>query len=296
MPNNQIKEYLDNYRKLGASEFAVLIDGKWGSGKTWFIKDYIKKVEDNNSNDGGKNIIYISLFGLSSISEINSKFLEYYLKSVRVPKRTMIWKMAEAFGAVGEFRNILTALVRISSILAKEYSKFDTVIFDDLERCVLPTKELFGYINGQIISEKKKIILIASEQEINQSDDENEKITEYREIKQKIVGRTFQFSPDVNSAFEGFIDIISESDKKAASEIKEYKDQILEAYQKVEYDDLRNLKYFLEEMRTIWRCIPCYALKHNGLMTELIESLMIFLIEIRKGMITIDDIQDIFKK
>ena len=44
---------------------AILIDGKWGCGKTYQIKEFLKEHVENCH--------YLSLFGLESIDEINSK-------------------------------------------------------------------------------------------------------------------------------------------------------------------------------------------------------------------------------
>jgi len=41
--NLYIENYLNNYLKIKKPEFAVLLSGKWGSGKTYFIENYIEK-------------------------------------------------------------------------------------------------------------------------------------------------------------------------------------------------------------------------------------------------------------
>jgi septin family protein len=45
-PNKHIEEYLNYYCELPHSpKFAILLKGKWGSGKTWFINQYIEKLK-----------------------------------------------------------------------------------------------------------------------------------------------------------------------------------------------------------------------------------------------------------
>ena len=47
--NEHIEDYLDYYCNLDQSpEYAILLKGAWGSGKTWFIKKYCEKLEDND--------------------------------------------------------------------------------------------------------------------------------------------------------------------------------------------------------------------------------------------------------
>ena len=286
MANKHIREYLNNYINPGASEFAVLINGEWGSGKTWFINDFITKRKE-------KDILYISLFGLSSIQDIDCKILENYLDSVGAPKKSIVWKIFGLFGSIGNLGSILSTLKNLSSALAKEYNKFNIIVLDDLERCGLCSKALFGYINDLLTRENKKVILIVNEKEMGQHNNQSNSVNEYQEVKEKTVGRAFHLTPDTNLAFDSFVSLIRDSNKKLASHLEKYKNQILEAYKKTGYNNLRNLKYFFEEMRILWGCIPAYAIENKGLMEELIENLMIFLVETREGMITIDDIKEI---
>ena len=66
-PNQHVTEYLDYYCAMdNAPEFAVLLNGEWGSGKTWFIKKFI---EENDLK-----IIYVSLYGITSFTEIEDEF------------------------------------------------------------------------------------------------------------------------------------------------------------------------------------------------------------------------------
>ncbi|MEE4253938.1 MAG: P-loop NTPase fold protein, partial [Desulfuromusa sp.] len=61
--NQHVEDYLDAYLKMDDVDFAVMITGAWGCGKTYFIKDYLDRV----CTDGDqKNYIYISLNGVCS--------------------------------------------------------------------------------------------------------------------------------------------------------------------------------------------------------------------------------------
>ena len=43
--NKHIVEFLENYIGLSNNpEYAVMLKGEWGCGKTWFIKSFIKKL------------------------------------------------------------------------------------------------------------------------------------------------------------------------------------------------------------------------------------------------------------
>ncbi|MEB4802174.1 P-loop NTPase fold protein [Acinetobacter soli] len=70
--NKHIEEYFDYYlnednKKLN---YAVFLNGAWGSGKTWFIRKYIDKIEGL-----GKEVVYISLNGVKDVGQLNSLML-----------------------------------------------------------------------------------------------------------------------------------------------------------------------------------------------------------------------------
>ena len=57
-----IYDYLENKN----INYAIMIDGEWGSGKTYFIKNkVVGKYE---------NALYISLYGISSVDKLSEKY------------------------------------------------------------------------------------------------------------------------------------------------------------------------------------------------------------------------------
>lgn len=85
--NEHIEQFLNYYLEKEASpDYAVLITGCWGSGKTYFIKKYLL---GRGSNDKGvvseKNlltdcelytVVYVSLFGAKSREDMDARVLE----------------------------------------------------------------------------------------------------------------------------------------------------------------------------------------------------------------------------
>lgn len=56
-----VKVYIDE----NMSDYAVMINGAWGSGKTYFVKnELIPELEQD------KPVIYISLFGIKTIDDL----------------------------------------------------------------------------------------------------------------------------------------------------------------------------------------------------------------------------------
>ena len=92
--NKEIIEVLEEYVNNPKKQYAILIDGEWGCGKTHFIKnEYIKKEDANK--------VYISLYGVKSKEEINKKI--YYAiidKKIKINKK--VKKLGEETGKIAE--------------------------------------------------------------------------------------------------------------------------------------------------------------------------------------------------
>ena len=121
-PNQNIIEYLEWYTSEDCKlNFAIMLSGSWGSGKTHFIKNEF-------INKDSEKYIYISLNGVSSTDEIDSlliqsihpifnntgskiafKFANKLLKNalkVELPKEEIMQKMLESF--IGKFWYLMT--------------------------------------------------------------------------------------------------------------------------------------------------------------------------------------------
>lgn len=72
MSDGEILHFIKNYIDNTIYNHAILIDGSWGSGKTYFIKHTLIPVLKKEYRD--KKIMYISLYGGA---EEDLKFVEY---------------------------------------------------------------------------------------------------------------------------------------------------------------------------------------------------------------------------
>lgn len=68
--NNNVIEFLENYIGLRNNpEYAVMIKGEWGCGKTWFIKKFINKIIQDKKLKKNE-IVYISVYGIQNIEQL----------------------------------------------------------------------------------------------------------------------------------------------------------------------------------------------------------------------------------
>lgn len=202
------------------SNRAILVDGPWGVGKTYQILQFLKK--DPFTKDKEKNrIIYVSLFGKTTIDEIHTDIYSklYPLKNGAKKVIQVIPKVAPLFGSVGniisnmEFalntdenklnslgkniekvsQNVETIANDINSVSdskskVRKSKNRTIVIFDDLER-IDPQKmsfgDILGYINNLFL-QNIKVIVICNSKEIK---DEN-----FISFKEKVFDREYKIS------------------------------------------------------------------------------------------------------
>lgn len=169
--NKHIEDYLNEYLRIEKPSFAVLIKGAWGSGKTYFVKNYIEhQLKPNNKE---LKPIYISLFGVSSKEEIDNRIYEAVHNLINKPVSKLAFGVAKTATLIG--CNILggaAAQEAASRIIgeSKKIGKFlkeckdnYVLFFDDCERASVDLVELFGFVNPFVEDDGLHCILIADE-------------------------------------------------------------------------------------------------------------------------------------
>lgn len=207
--NKHIEKYLDLYLEREDVEYATLLTGEWGCGKTFFIKNYIEK----KSNDNRYNFIYVSLFGLKDISSVNDAIFEELhpiLSHKSIKFAGGILKSAINFGfkfdLIGDTNQETTAKIDLSKLInpfKNDTNNYNNLIFifDDLERTLIPITEILGFINSICENRNVKTIIIANEEELNEID-KNQKI--YKKFKEKVIGKSFTIRNDNEEYWKSF--------------------------------------------------------------------------------------------
>ncbi|HDS5355017.1 TPA: hypothetical protein QHU15_003025 [Enterobacter kobei] len=267
MIDEGLQEYLNYYIEQEEPCYAVLITGDWGIGKTYQVMKALPT----------EHVCYISLFGLSSTSEIYANvFAKMY------PKRSFIKKSANAVkDSTAEWSDVTFGAGTIISSLAdaiikEKVDNSKIIVFDDLERCSINLKDILGAINKYIEHHKCRVLVIAHDSEI-----ESEFIT----TKEKIIGHTIKIKPQINSAAEVFF---SETIK-----LKHYnhiKTHIISAFQKSECQSLRILRHVIKDCERLVSCLSYSQISNNGAMQEVFNTFSILNTEFRLGNILADEL------
>ena len=170
----ELVESILDYVRADYTDYAIMINGEWGSGKTYFWNNKIKdKIESLQLNGKKYTTIYMSLYGISNLEEISKKIfiettqlmdknLKKYMDShhqTNIPEYAKTGlDMANVFGVSKNGDKI-------------DYERFfstdDKVLcFDDLERANVDVVDILGYINNFVEHDHIKTIIICNEKEL----------------------------------------------------------------------------------------------------------------------------------
>ena len=168
-------ESILDYIRSDYTDYAIMINGEWGSGKTYFWNHKIrKKIESMQINGKKYNTIYMSLYGISNLEEISKKiFIETtqlmdknLKKFMNSNSQTTIPEYAKTGLDMANFFGVIQNGDKIDY---KEFFSTDDKIlcFDVLERANVDVIDILGYINNFVEHDHIKTIIICNEKELS---------------------------------------------------------------------------------------------------------------------------------
>ena len=168
-------ESILDYVRSDYTDYAIMINGEWGSGKTYFWNNKIrKKIESMQLNGKRYTAIYMSLYGISNLEEISKKiFIETtqlmdknLRKFMDANGQTNIPEYAKTGLDMANFFGVTQNGDKID--YADFFSTDDKVLcFDDLERANVDVIDILGYINNFVEHDHIKTIIICNEKELS---------------------------------------------------------------------------------------------------------------------------------
>lgn len=301
MSDDEILRFIGNYINKSSYNYAVLIDGSWGCGKTHFIKKILmpflentEKIKvDKNKGYKEKKIIYISLYGITKKEELTNQISIEALPFKNIVKSKGFTTLSSigkaALGGALSLNGITLpeSSFDISNFISLENS---ILIFDDLERCNMNINEVLGYINNFVEHDEIKAIIVSNEKEISSANlninreqklfvalnenivfpkDDNtntkkpsgkieiDELSErvdilfgedclYKQIKEKLIGFTIYYKPDINKIIDEIVKSIM-TDAKVKELILKNKNFIIEKIDYYEHQNIRTLLFCLDK-------------------------------------------------
>lgn len=287
--NDNITQFLFTYMDNPDPRYAVMLKGKWGCGKSFFIQNWIELYKEKiKDGDAVLDPIYVSLYGLSSTSQITSAidrvlhpFL--YCKGVEITKKILKIAGKIAFRASLDWNDdgkedvSMDATLDSLSLLASRDDNASLgpklIVFDDLERCLIDMKLLLGYINNFVEHGACHVVIVGDE--THTTDDTKAKLLEFKE---KTVGREFEVMPDTDSAIDYFIN----NDVPLTEWLTSKKAFVRDCFQSTRCDNLRLLRQCLYDFSVLYNETNDNLLKDGDtFMTSLLGAYIVVYCEYR---------------
>ena len=227
---DNVVKAIDHYMQDESLNNAFFLNGKWGSGKSYFVTNILSKHLENQYEH---KVIYVSLYGIVNVDEIAKQIYSKLIAESRIKKQKskMSLKTRSIVSEYTKDTAIATAKNLIPMLLSKvyitlpkieDYWKYITLqknilVFDDLERSRIDIVELMGYINNFVEEYGIKTIVVGNEDEIKQRfymDNFVEKINIVKDLKlpinndqekEKYRGILFKESEIIENNANGFI-------------------------------------------------------------------------------------------
>jgi hypothetical protein len=240
MESNKIESIFESYLYKENTNYALLINGKWGSGKTFLWKNVLEKKAIEKEFEP----IYISLNGINDVREIEGMLLSKALKLDNVYLKNSLKFLRNGINVVGNIIGGGSQLSDVSKgINLNLYLSNMVLCFDDLERCSLPIKEILGLINDYTEHKNIKVIICADELEIEHKET-------YHKIKEKLIGRTLSYTANYDELFSSYIE--NTNDEEFGVFLNKNKKVIIRFFKKHDIQNLRTFGFFLENINLLY--------------------------------------------
>lgn len=286
-------EIIKIWLKYKSPKRALFINGAWGKGKTYYIKNVLK---EELKKDKDYTLVHTSLFGIKSQSQLINRVITDILLSLgsgqpgskldliihEIKKSQDLLNYFDEYGHIQLFfqlnKDLVTNLI---------------ICFDDFERISIADgfdhQEVLACINANFIELwDVNVIIVGNMNEIKEDDS-----LVLKKTFEKVVCKTIEF---INDTEDIWGDIIKEYSLKNSDYyffLLKHKFDLCLLADKLKYENLRSIINFVNELR--------YVYEHSneiikGLELEVIFFMLVFSYEKRSGRILeskwfVEDIQ-----
>ena len=225
---------VEKYLKQSEVKGAIMLTAPWGSGKSYYVERSLKEYLKNKFE-----IINISLYGISSIHELNNVLLNNYIARIKFIKQinqtidnkcnTLIQLITSKSGV------LITKLLekinleindgdisKINDIFESSINNKFLIVFEDIERSKIDILELLGYVNNLTDSSNMKVLLVVNEniflkkndieknsflksEEKEKNEVADESIEKYLKSKEKTIIDTIHFEPENDEVINNIV-------------------------------------------------------------------------------------------
>ncbi|GKY88119.1 P-loop NTPase fold protein [Sinisalibacter aestuarii] len=273
--NDLVKKFILKWATSSSNpKFAVLLDGHWGSGKTYFVQDLLESAELSK-----KKCVYISLFGVSDISTIEAqlffstasgtaKVAHFGARFVeRALQSTLRFDVSGDGSPDGQLNGKLSGA---ADFIQRKFSEVENafLILDDLERSKIDVEELFGFVNVFVEHGNARVLFIANTEKLQE-------LSKFEEIKEKVIGKQLSLEANTSAALSNFISEIEP--QSVREELQRLEEQIQRLYAISRSTNLRQLRQFVWSFSELLSEVPQSQLGNQSFLESLVlEFFLIF--------------------
>lgn len=253
-----IDEIMD-YVKSKNTDYAIMIDGKWGSGKTYFWTKELKPTIESTYYDQYNmySTIYVSLYGLTSVEEINKKV--FFELTQKMDKNINRYMQNRRIKDMSEFTKRGLDVANYYGLLSSS-DKFDldtvftvnnrVICFDDFERASIDYNKLLGYINDFVEHDNIKVIILTNEYELMKKVNSDE----YLKLKEKVVGNTYSFKQNYADVIRNLIKTYKK-DREVYDLMNLQIANISKIIERTDTDNVRILNHAIQDYYKIFKMV-----------------------------------------
>ena len=203
---NEIIAYANDKKRC----YAIGLEGEWGSGKTRYLEEIVRPVLEEE----GFSMVRVSLFGVDSPDALYEKIGSsiFHLddensKGKKIVKETigqLSGVLKNKVSSYGVNISLNTSMKTFVDLVLRKDKHI--LVFDDLERRQSDSDDLslFGAINDLVENRGFKAIIVSSSIR-NETDNQGKSLD--ANIREKIIWKVLDFSPDPSALASEILDI-----------------------------------------------------------------------------------------
>lgn len=300
---NEIDKIISDYLQVENTDYAIMINGDWGCGKTYYLNNDFKNlvermvVPKSNLNKTTQKIrrffgkrklgneegiyykpAYISLYGLSSAED----FYQRVFFGVKGWDNNGVIR----FFGVGASKLIEYVGVSVDGKDAKAITFINTnrvMVFDDLERICedkISIKEVLGLINSYSEHDKRKVVIACNEDAFVGAEVEDELRKAYKKYKEKSVRFTCNFNSDIAGVYGIVVKKVKDDSYRYF--LQNDKDRILYVFNIGGRNNLRTLIFFIDAFEQVFDKVNNVEYK-DDVLYNLMVTILIYTMEYKEG-------------
>ncbi|WP_428898439.1 KAP family P-loop domain-containing protein [Parelusimicrobium proximum] len=278
MSDNVILPVLQEFISKPQKDMALLINGAWGSGKTFFLRnlseeDILKKKK-----------VYISLKGIADLKDINREAatqIAFHMKGLKpFAKISGFLKMTDIVSSIGPVDVSNTKdYVFDFLIMGQDFSEY-LFIFDDLERLThkISYAEVLFHIHSLLLENKNSnVIVVADTSKLFSLDNRKEEEESYKQAKDKVISRETCFKQHLKDIYPSYIEYRYSTEPEDVKKFLLEDNAISQLINKTETLNIRQYNSFFDCLVKVFTEIQKIEVKDKTMKADIVMEIVISL-------------------